>query len=354
MPLEANRYSCQLKLPSFGKSAQAKLTAAKVLIVGVGGLGCPAAQYLAAAGIGSLALLDDDVVSSGNLHRQILFTEHDLGQHKATVAAKRLKQQNSEISVASMTERITSDNAMEAIAAYDLVLDCTDNFDTRYLLNDACVLAGKPMVYGAAYQYEGQVAIWNAPLADGRRSANYRDVFPSAGGIMTDCATGGVLPTLTGVVGCLQASEAIKYLAGLPEQLVNKLYIFDIRSVSGYTVQLPTVTQADISQLAAPAGTDIPTISADELQRDIDKYLLIDVRTPEEHTEYDIGGRLVPIDELLSGTVELPIAKPIVFYCVSGARSQAATSYFLSRHPNIEAWSLDGGIQAWSGASINL
>lgn len=344
--MENSRYSCQMKLPEFGTSAQEELRTSKVLIVGIGGLGCPAAQYLAAAGIGKISLVDDDVVSGENLHRQILFTDRDIGQPKATAAVNRLQQQNPDISLEAIVERVDAANVMSLVEPYDVVLDCTDNFDSRYLLNDACVLAGKLLVYGAAYQYEGQVAVWNALCVDGTRSPNYRDVFPDADeGLSVDCSQGGVMPTLTGVIGCMQASEAIKYIARLPGLLASKLLTFDVRTMESRAVSLPKVSHTKIESLPQ----QMPTISTDALRGGMAEnvFELIDVRDQSEHDKFNIGGRLIPLNKLLSGVIELPITKPIVFYCATGRRSQVAVRYFLDHHLGAKAWSLEGGVQAW-------
>lgn len=345
------RYSCQMKLPDFGVVAQEKLRASKVLIVGVGGLGCPAAQYLAAVGIGQISLVDDDIVSRENLHRQILFTDGDIGQPKATAAVLRLQQQNADISLEAITQRVDAANVMNLVEPYDVVLDCTDNFDSRYLLNDACVLASKPLVYGAAYQYEGQVAVWNAPNADGTRSANYRDIFPDASeGLSVDCSQGGVMPTLTGIIGCMQASEAIKYIAGLPGLLASKLLTFDVRMMESRVISLPLVSGAAIDSLPQ----SVPTIDVHELRTQLAAggCELVDVRSVGEHNDFNIGGQLIPLEELLSGAVKLPTTKPIVFYCETGVRSQVAVRGFLDHHPSAKAWSLAGGVQAWKQSAL--
>ena len=177
MQYELLRYSCQLALPGFNEATQQQLQNAKVLIVGAGGLGCPAAQYLVATGIGTIGIADFDTVSTSNLHRQVLYTPEETGLKKVVIACKKLQQQNPGITLIPHDVKITSENVMEVIMPYDIVLDCTDNFETKYLLNDACVLTGKPLVYGAIYQYEGQVAVWNILNDDGSSSPNYRDLF---------------------------------------------------------------------------------------------------------------------------------------------------------------------------------
>ncbi|MDP9047925.1 MAG: HesA/MoeB/ThiF family protein, partial [Bacteroidota bacterium] len=190
------RYSCQMALPGFTESAQRLLQQARVLIVGAGGLGCPAAQYLGAAGIGTLGIADFDTVSISNLHRQILYTPADAGQKKALVASLQLKKQNPDINVVAHDVRITSQNVMDVISGYDIIVDGTDNFETRYLLNDAAVMSNKPLVYGAIYQFEGQVAVWNTINEHVDKTPNYRDIFPNVDAAqIPNCAEGGVIPT---------------------------------------------------------------------------------------------------------------------------------------------------------------
>ncbi|HEY4194448.1 MAG TPA: HesA/MoeB/ThiF family protein, partial [Mucilaginibacter sp.] len=213
MPEDFTRYSCQIALPGFGESAQLLLQQAKVLIVGAGGLGCPAAQYLTAAGIGTLGIADFDTISTSNLHRQVLYTPDDAGLKKVAIACERLQKQNPAVRLVTHDIKITSHNVMDIMRRYDIILDGTDNFETRYLLNDAAVLLEKPLVYGAIYQFEGQVAVWNIKNADGTYSPNYRDMFPEVDATqIPNCAEGGVIPTLAGIIGCMQANEVIKYI----------------------------------------------------------------------------------------------------------------------------------------------
>src|SRR5665213_3594319 len=212
MHLDFTRYSCQLALPGFTEAIQQRLQTAKVLIAGAGGLGCPSSLYLASAGVGVIGIADYDTVSISNLHRQVLYTNEDIGLKKVIVATTKLQQHNPGISVIAHDIKINSENVMDLIRSYDLVIDCTDNFETKYLLNDACVMQGKPLVYGAIYQFEGQVSVWNVVNEDGTHSPNYRDIFPEVNPMMIpNCADGGVMPTLAGIIGCIQANEVIKY-----------------------------------------------------------------------------------------------------------------------------------------------
>ncbi len=333
---ERTRYSCQLALPGFGEAAQEKLQQAKVLIVGAGGLGCPAAQYLAASGIGTLGLADYDVVSESNLHRQVLYSPDDIGQKKAEIACVKLHLQNPQVGFHIHDEMIDSSNVMETIRHYDIVVDCTDNFETKYLLNDACVLAGKPLVYGAIYQYEGQVAVWNV-----NNSPNYRDLYPTIDAAqIPNCAEGGVLPTLAGIIGCMQANEVIKYITGTGELLAGKILILDAQTLQSRIIKLGNTTKTNITALEE--SITAPVISLELLMQDKDAYELIDVRNPEEHLAYNIGGINIPLAEISSFT---PSGKPVVFYCASGKRSAEAVSILKSRYPMMELFSIANGVK---------
>ena len=246
MQSDFSRYSCQMALPQFGETKQKLLQNGKVLIVGAGGLGCPAAQYLAASGVGTIAIADFDTISISNLHRQILYSTDDIGLKKVEIACRKLQQQNPLVTLIPLDVKITSENVMEIIQPYDIIADGTDNFDTKYLLNDACVLADKPLVYGAIYQYEGQVAIWNVLNEDGTRSFNYRDLFPRFDAVqIPNCAEGGVIPTLAGIIGCMQANEIIKYLSQTGSLLAGKLLIFDALSMQSRIINFQGTTRTN-------------------------------------------------------------------------------------------------------------
>src|SRR5664279_1926755 len=270
MQPELLRYNCQIALPGFSNASQQQLQDAKVLIVGAGGLGCPAAQYLAASGIGTIGIADFDTVSTSNLHRQVLYTPAEVGFKKAVIACRKLQQQNPGISLIPHVIKITSLNVMEVIALYDIVLDCTDNFDTKYLLNDACVLTGKPLVYGAIYQYEGQVAVWNLLNNDGTASPNYRDLFPMVNSSQVpDCVAGGVMPTLAGIIGCIQANEVLKYFTRQGELLAGKILVFDVQTLQSRIIKLGRITKTNITTLAETLAQ--PVISVKDLKKVIGK-----------------------------------------------------------------------------------
>jgi len=354
MPDEFARYSCQLALPDFNEATQQKLQSAKVLIAGVGGLGCPCGLYLAASGIGTIGIADYDTISITNLHRQVLYTEEELGLKKSVIACAKLQNQNPGISVISHDVKITSQNVMELINRYDIIVDCTDNFDTRYLLNDACVLQHKPLVYGAIYQYEGQVSVWNVSNNDGTRSPNYRDVFPAVNAAqIPNCADGGVMPSLTGIIGCMQANEVIKYLRNDSEILSGKLLMFNVRTMQSTVIKTGNITKTKITSLADIAKE--PLISVMEVKEEItnNTYQLIDVRTPDEHASFNIGGENFHLNELEKNIRELKDTKPIILYCSTGKRSGEAVRYLKQQFPGINIFSLEGGLEKWKQLAID-
>jgi len=342
------RYSCQMALPGFGEEAQKRLRNAKVLIVGAGGLGCPASQYLAAAGVGTLGIADNDRVSVGNLHRQVLFAPTDAGQEKAFIAVQRLQQQNPGIGIVAHYMRVTSDNVMALVGQYDIVVDCTDNFETRYLLNDACVLSKKPLVYGAIYQFEGQVAIWNLRNADGTTSPNYRDLFPKVNASqIPDCAEGGVIPTLAGMIGCMQANEVLKYITQTGELLAGKVLIFDAQTMQSRVIKIGSVTKTNITTLVTTA--DIPAMTVDEVKQGLQNNTLelLDIRTDQERDIIDIGGEHIEADELEDNWDYINNGTTKVLYCSSGKRSGEAVKMIKQKFPNAKVFSLEGGLGAW-------
>ncbi|MBG9378476.1 HesA/MoeB/ThiF family protein [Panacibacter sp. DH6] len=348
MNAELLRYSCQINLPGFTETAQQKLKDASVLIVGAGGLGCPSAQYLAAAGVGRIFIADDDVVSIGNLHRQILYTPGEVGKKKAVIAAAKLQQQNPQVVITPLDVRITSDNAAAIISNVDIVLDGTDNFDTRYLLNDACVILHKPLVYGAIYQYEGQVAVWNVLNADGTRTPHYRDVFPEVDAAqIPNCAEGGVIPTLAGIIGCMQANEAIKFITGTGEILAGKILVFDAQSMQSRVIKIGNTSKTFVNELPETFMVPLISIAAAKTAIDTETHLLIDVRTQEERDKFTIGGLHFPVAILDDRITEIPQDKPIIFYCQSGKRSAEAVKKMKKQAGACEVYSLDGGMKAW-------
>jgi molybdopterin/thiamine biosynthesis adenylyltransferase len=347
MPMNPDflRYSCQIALPGFTEQSQQLLQSAKVLVVGAGGLGCPAAQYLAAAGIGTLGIADFDLVSESNLHRQVLYSPTDFGKKKVTVACDRLQRQNPGIKLIAHDVRATSQNVMELIADYDIIVDGTDNFETRYLLNDAAVIKGIPLVYGAIYQFEGQAAVWNLTGSNGNRSPNYRDLFPKVDASqIPNCAEGGVIPTLAGIIGCIQANEVIKYLTKTGDLLSGKMLIFDAQTMLSRVIKIGDVTQTNITRLVETYV--VPTISAADLQTELaqNSVSLVDVRSDEEREAFNIGGEHMPIDELFIHIDSIVKNEKTVFYCASGKRSAEAVKVIKNKFPDANVFSLEGGL----------
>jgi len=324
------------------------LQKARVLIVGAGGLGCPAAQYLAAAGVGHLGIADFDIISISNLHRQVLFGPGDAGLKKADIAVQHLRTQNPGIQLIAHDVKITSENVMELIAGYDIVVDCTDNFETRYLLNDACVISGKPVVYGAIYQFEGQVAVWNIKTAEGKQTPNYRDLFPQVNAAaIPNCTEGGVIPTLAGIIGCMQANEVLKYLTKTGELLAGKVLVFDAQTMQSRVIKIGSISKITITGLKKTVT--IATITVAEVKQGLQNNMLelIDIRTDQERDEIDIGGTHIEADELDGNMAYINNGTVKVLYCSSGKRSGEAVKLIKQKFPQAKVFSLEGGLQSW-------
>lgn len=357
--LNNERYIRQMILPGFGQAAQDKLRAAKVLIIGVGGLGCPALQYLVGAGVGTIGLMDGDTVSRSNLHRQLLFNESDIGKNKAFVAAEKMKLLDPEISFLVYPFQLSNRNALDYIGAYDIVIDGTDNFAAKYMINDACVLLHKTFVYGAVSRYQGQVSVFNVP-ADKGRSLNYRDLFPvsPARGEIQSCEEAGVIGVLPGIIGTMQAAEAVKLLTGLGETLYGRLYNYDVWQARSYEIVLslhPDVTeidqdsfvQADYSFVCEDGDEDIPEINVREFNRLLQEpnVFVLDVRERHEFPRIDFSDAQIPMSELQASLETLP-AKEICVICHQGIRSVYAAQLIKTRR-NLPVYSLKGGLTAY-------
>jgi len=367
-PAETLRYSRHLILPDIGLTGQKRLKAARVLLVGAGGLGSPAALYLAAAGVGTIGLVDWDVVDVTNLQRQILHGTADVGRSKLDSARARLLDLNPHVQVETFAVRLTSDNALDIVGGFDVVVDGSDNFPTRYLVNDACVLLGKPNVYGSIFRFDGQ-----ASLFDARVGPCYRCLFadPPPPDLVPSCAEGGVLGVLPGIIGSIQALETIKLIVGVGETLVGRLLLFDARKLQFRELALtkdpecpvcgthPTVTalidyEAFCGVGDGEGGTrDGLEIAAAELQREWranPDLVLLDVREPHEYEIARIdGARLIPLSELPGRLRELDGRAEIVTHCHHGVRSLQALA-LLKGAGFANVRSLQGGIDAWSVA----
>jgi molybdopterin/thiamine biosynthesis adenylyltransferase/rhodanese-related sulfurtransferase len=364
---EVQRYSRHLIMPEVGLDGQLKLKRARVLMIGTGGLGAPLGLYLAAAGVGHLGLVDFDVVDSSNLQRQVTFTTADVGKPKSEAAKARLSALNPAIEIVSYETRLTSDNALELFRDYDIIVDGTDNFPTRFLVNDACVLLAKPNVYGSIFRFEGQATVFGYP-----GGPCYRCLYPEPPppGLVPSCAEGGVLGVLPGIIGSIQAMETIKLILGIGEPLVGRLLLFDALAMRFRELKLkkspdcpvcgdhPTLTKlidyeefCGIRGEEAPAMTDgIPEITATELkarQDRGDKLFILDVREPHEYQICNLNGKLIPLGELPRRVNELDSSVEMVVHCRSGKRSADAI-HFLQTAGFKKLWNLKGGVLAWA------
>jgi len=364
---EILRYSRHLIMPEVGMQGQLKLKAAKVLLIGTGGLGAPLGLYLAAAGVGRLGLVDFDTVDFTNLQRQIMFGTSDVGRPKSVAATERLRSLNPDITIQSYDTHLTSENALDLLRDYDVIVDGTDNFPTRYLVNDASVLLGKPNVYGSIFRFDGQVSVFGAP-----GGPCYRCVYPEPPppGLVPSCAEGGVLGVLPGIVGCIQAMEAIKLILGVGDPLIGRLLLFDALGMKFRELKLrknpdcpvcgthPTVTKLiDYVQFCGIRGEEapapqstVPDITPRELKARLDRgedLYVLDVREPHEYQICNIGGHLIPLGDLPKRVSELDSSKEIVAHCRSGKRSAEAAE-FLRKAGFRKLLNLKGGILAWA------
>jgi len=364
---EILRYSRHLIMPEVGMEGQLKLKKARVLLVGTGGLGAPLGLYLAAAGVGTIGVVDFDKIDFTNLQRQIMFSNTDVGRPKIQAAADRLGALNPDIRIERYETQLTSENALEIFRDYDIVVDGTDNFPTRYLVNDACVLLGKPNVYGSIFRFEGQASIFGYP--DG---PCYRCLYPEPPppGLVPSCAEGGVLGVLPGIIGSIQAMETLKLIIGKGEPLVGRLLLFDALGMKFRELKLrknpecpvcgtnPTVTKlidyvefCGIRGEEAPAPqTTVPEMTPRELKARLDRgddLYILDVREPHEYQICNIGGNLIPLGDLSRRVNELDSAREIVAHCRSGKRSAEAAEFLRSAGFR-KIWNLKGGILAWS------
>jgi molybdopterin/thiamine biosynthesis adenylyltransferase/rhodanese-related sulfurtransferase len=342
---ELKRYSRQIILPEIGLSGQEKLKNAKVLMIGAGGLGCPILQYLTAAGVGTIGIVDDDVADLSNLHRQILYSTADIGKYKAQVAKKKLGILNPHTNITAFIERLTASNAEQICKDYDLVIDGSDNFETRYLVNDTCVASNKPLVFGSIFKFEGHVSVFNY-----QGGPNYRDVFPEApqADEVPNCAEIGVLGILPGIIGTYMANEAIKIICGIGETLSGKL--MTINALDN-TTSIFKVGKPQIEAKTIDSDVTVPTILHEITITELKKWLLdipgeihlIDVRESYEFEDYNIGGINIPLYELQDHIAALPADKKLVFCCQSGQRSRMAIQLLKPLYKG-EMYSLKNGV----------
>jgi adenylyltransferase/sulfurtransferase len=349
-----------MALKEVGPHGQAKLRSSRVLIIGCGGLGVPVMQYLAGAGIGRLGLVDGDKLDASNLHRQTLYALADVGEYKAVLAAERIRALNPEVDARAHTVRLTAENAADLVAEYDLVIDCTDNFSTKFLLNDVCVRLRKPAIFSSVYQYEGQLQV----VRPEREGACLRCVWPEAtrDGLVGNCAEAGVLGPVPGVFGCLQALEALKTLLDLRGQLGDELLVLDLLTMSTSRVRIrrspacPEHASARVARSRPAAATIVNLELEFDTLEDADRQGLqvIDIREPRELAEMptpSATARHIPMAELLHGSAELAPSGKYLLVCASGRRSFAAAEELRSRGFN-EVYSLRGGVMALARQSL--
>jgi adenylyltransferase/sulfurtransferase len=359
---EFARYSRHLIMPEVGLEGQGKLKSASVLIIGAGGLGTPSSTYLAAAGVGRIGIVDFDVIEKSNLHRQVLYSEKDIGKSKADVARERLLEINPNVSVEVHKVRLDSTNALDILGSYDVIMDGTDNFPTRYLVNDACVLLGKPNVYASIFRFEGQASVFYA-----REGPCYRCLYPEPPppGLVPSCAEGGVLGVLPGIMGSIQAVEAIDLILGKGRPLIGRLVLFDALDMTFKELKLrknpdclvcgPNATVKELIDYEAFCGVEeglgaeleVSPKALKELIDDGREMVVLDVREPFEYEIAHINdAKLIPLAQLAGRVNELDTARPIVVYCHTGQRSAQAVR-FLNGLGFKKAKNLKGGIKAW-------
>lgn len=343
---EKVQYDRHLILNEIGEKGQLKLKQAKVLVIGAGGLGCPILQYIAAAGVGTIGIVDFDTIDQSNLQRQVLFSYDDIGKLKAEVAAKRLSKLNPFITFNTHVEALTTFNAISLFEAYDIIVDGCDNFATRYLVNDAAVLTNKPVVFGSIFKFEGQVSVFNY-----ENGPTYRCLYPNPpkGSDVPNCSEIGVLGVLPGVIGCFQANEVIKLICGIGEVLSGKLLSFTMLTLQhvifnfkkNTTIKITTLLE-DYNFFCNSYSED--TISYAQIINNRDNYYLVDVRTYEERAKHHIGGLHIPLDELEQRYTEIKTEKSVVIYCRSGVRSGQAVKVLQEKLSVKKIYSINQGI----------
>jgi len=346
---EKKQYDRHLILSEIGNKGQEKLKLAKVLLIGAGGLGCPVLQYLTAAGIGTIGIIDDDLVSVSNLQRQILFTYEDVGKPKVDCAIERLSKINPFISFEGFVEKLTKNNAIQLFKRYDVIVDGSDNFPTRYLVNDAAVIAKKPIVFGSIFKFEGQVSVFNF-----ENGPTYRCLYPEPpkDGEVPNCSEIGVLGVLPGIVGCFQANETIKIVCGLGEVLTGKLLMINTLNLQQQIIRFLRNENIDITELASDyesfcgIPSKINEIEYSEITQIPEKYFLLDVRKVSERKDFNLGGKHIPISELQNRISEIDTSKTIVVYCASGIRSRKAVTTLIRHFGDDKVLSLKGGTNA--------
>ncbi|HTQ66244.1 MAG TPA: molybdopterin-synthase adenylyltransferase MoeB [Puia sp.] len=365
---ELARYNRHIIIPEFGLEAQQKLKASKVLVIGSGGLGSPVLLYLAAAGVGTIGIVDFDVVDDSNLQRQVLFGINEIGKPKVEAAKRRLESLNPHVKFNIYNTHLNSQNALDIIKDYDVIADGTDNFPTRYLVNDASVLLNKPNVYASIFQFEGQVSVFNYTDKNGETGPNYRDLYPvpPPPGLVPSCAEGGVLGVLPGIIGSLQALEVIKIITGVGETLSGRFFIFDALNFETRTFNIkrrddnpingknPTIKELiDYEQFCGMKAVEEKPIREITVRELYDwqvvgkKFQLIDVREPHEHNIVSIGGKLIPLATVVNNADKIDKDIDVVVLCKSGVRSRKAIRELEEKFGYKNLYNLKGGIIAY-------
>ncbi len=371
---ELERYSRHLIIPEFNIEGQKKLKQARVLVIGTGGLGAPLLLYLTAAGVGTIGIVDFDVVDKSNLQRQVLFTTDDVGRSKVEVAKERLAALNPYVNFEIFNTRLDSSSALEIISQFDVIADGTDNFPTRYLVNDASVLAGKVNVYASIYRFEGQASVFNFLFPDGTRGPNYRDLFPTPPppGLVPSCAEGGVIGVLPGILGSIQANEVIKVISGIGEPLAGRLFLFDAADFKTRTFKIskdpenplsgehPTQSGLIDYEIFCGINQNLNTVNSHEPAHEISvtilnewirsgkDFQLIDVREPYEYEISNLGGVLIPKGEILRHIDAIDRHRDVVVHCRSGKRSKDVIDLLEEKEGLKNLLNLKGGILAWA------
>jgi len=358
---ELVRYSRHLILPEINIEGQKKLKNSKVLVVGAGGLGAPLLLYLTAAGVGNIGIVDFDVIDETNLQRQVLFATSEVSQKKVDIARSKLNDLNPHVQIKTYPTQLTSENAIELIRDYDVVADGSDNFPTRYLVNDACVMLGKTNVYASIFRFEGQVSVFNYLDENGFYGPNYRDLFPTPPppGMVPSCAEGGVLGVLPGIIGCMQANEVIKVITKVGNPLSGRLFLFDALNFESRTLKVrkdkntPLIDKLIDYETFCGQTNDhagIQEMDVFELKKMIDNkvdFQLIDVREPYDYDVVNINGKLIPKDELEHNIDAIQKEVPVVLHCRSGKRSADSIRLLNKKYGFTNLFNLKGGILSW-------
>ncbi|MCC6767722.1 MAG: HesA/MoeB/ThiF family protein [Bacteroidia bacterium] len=364
---EITRYSRHLLLPSFGIDGQEKLKNGRVLVVGAGGLGCPVLQYLTAAGVGHIGIVDNDLVALSNLQRQVLYTTHDIGSTKVEAAISRLSQQNPNIHFKGFPVRLTTDNALDILGNYDVIVDGTDNFATRYMVNDASVITGRPMVYGSVHRFEGQVAVFNFNENEGQRGPQYRHLFPDATSVdaIRNCSENGVLGILPGIIGMLQANEVIKIIADIGEVLSGKILTVNALnlSIECFLIDTPGSIGPEVPNTAETfkqynydlscsnnTFQTIKNISFSAFKQLLSQGQFVQIIDVREHDELprmaEWNAVQIPLGEIRERAIDISKEHQVVIFCQSGKRSQRAIKILQEEFQYNNLFNLEGGINS--------